>query len=309
MNRLKAKIKDRPVCILLHGRSLEELEKRITEIKNEKICWISLNAYDIVEKYILQKINKKLDIIYCGANYTPDIEVLRIPLLIQSLDKGAFLIAKRYLFTEVFPKFINIDLYKFYQKKILFLENVYNSNGKSLFEVLSTHTVSSLGYLLCALSIAGAKEIKLFGLDGCGEPPDDLLSTYYKPEIHRERRKKVTSIKSSIQSDTYIYNNKYYNTYLECMKEFNIEHIGLSVKEPVKMAEWYKNVLGFNIKRSSETDEFEKSVTFIADKDNRVMLELFKLSDISPLCDQTDHHLQLQDSHLVPPLCRKDQQS
>jgi catechol-2,3-dioxygenase len=77
------------------------------------------------------------------------------------------------------------------------------------------------------------------------------------------------------------------------MKKFNIEHIGLLVKEPVKMAEWYKNVLGFHIKLSSKTDEFEKSVAFITDKNNKVMLELGKLPDISPLCEQTSHHLQL----------------
>lgn len=77
------------------------------------------------------------------------------------------------------------------------------------------------------------------------------------------------------------------------MRKFKIEHIGIIVKEPVKMAKWYKDVLGFDIKLSSPNDESEKSVAFVTDKDSRVMLEFGKLPDIHPLCDQTDHHLQL----------------
>ena len=77
------------------------------------------------------------------------------------------------------------------------------------------------------------------------------------------------------------------------MKKLNIEHIGLIVKEPVKMAKWYKDVLGFNIKLSSNSAEAEKSVVFLTDKDNKAMLELGKLPCIHPLSEQTDHHLQL----------------
>jgi catechol 2,3-dioxygenase-like lactoylglutathione lyase family enzyme len=77
------------------------------------------------------------------------------------------------------------------------------------------------------------------------------------------------------------------------MKKFNIEHIGLIVTEPVKMADWYKNVLGFNIKLCSQSDDADSCVAFITDNDNNTMLELGKLPEITPLCDSQTHHLQL----------------
>jgi len=51
-------------------------------------------------------------------------------------------------------------------------------------------------------------------------------------------------------------------------------------------------VLGFNIKLSSENDDKDKSVAFITDKDNNVMMEVGKLLNIAPLSSRIDHHLQ-----------------
>jgi glyoxylase I family protein len=75
------------------------------------------------------------------------------------------------------------------------------------------------------------------------------------------------------------------------MKKYSIEHIGISVRKPIEMAHWYRDVLRFNI--LLEGEDSEKGVAFITDADNKVMLELGKLSNISPLCEKTDHHLQI----------------
>ena len=77
------------------------------------------------------------------------------------------------------------------------------------------------------------------------------------------------------------------------MKKFDIEHIGITVTEPVKMANWYKDVLGFNIKLSPPNDEAEEVAAFITDKNDKVMLEFGKIPGISPLSDQINNHLQL----------------
>ena len=77
------------------------------------------------------------------------------------------------------------------------------------------------------------------------------------------------------------------------MKHFMIEHIGLIVQEPVAMAQWYKDVLGFHVKLSSPNDEAEKSVAFVTDRDEKVMLEFGKLPAIAPISGQLTHHLQL----------------
>jgi catechol 2,3-dioxygenase-like lactoylglutathione lyase family enzyme len=75
------------------------------------------------------------------------------------------------------------------------------------------------------------------------------------------------------------------------MKKFEIEHIGICVKNPVEMANWYQRVLGFKIKFAAQDEE--KGVAFITDSCDKVMLELGKLPNILPLTDKMDHHLQL----------------
>jgi catechol-2,3-dioxygenase len=75
------------------------------------------------------------------------------------------------------------------------------------------------------------------------------------------------------------------------MKRYSIEHIGICVTQPVEMAHWYRDVLGFNIKL--EGQDSEKGVAFITDADDRVMLEFGKVPNVDPLCEKTDHYLQL----------------
>ena len=75
------------------------------------------------------------------------------------------------------------------------------------------------------------------------------------------------------------------------MKKYEIEHIGIAVEKPIEMANWYRDTLGFNIKFSAEDEE--KSVAFLTDGSDRVMLEFGELPNVSPLASRTDHHLQL----------------
>jgi catechol-2,3-dioxygenase len=75
------------------------------------------------------------------------------------------------------------------------------------------------------------------------------------------------------------------------MKNFEIEHIGISVEKPIEMANWYQETLGFNIKFSAEDEE--KGVAFLTDCTDKVMLELGKIPNVLPLANRLDHHLQL----------------
>ena len=76
------------------------------------------------------------------------------------------------------------------------------------------------------------------------------------------------------------------------MKRFEIEHIGVTVKEPVKMAQWYKNVMGFDIKVSTLNDDGGNSVAFLSDGKDRVLLEFCKLPEAEMLSSRINHHLQ-----------------
>jgi glyoxylase I family protein len=75
------------------------------------------------------------------------------------------------------------------------------------------------------------------------------------------------------------------------MKKYEIEHIGICVEKPIEMANWYHEVLGFNIKFSAEDEE--KAVAFLTDGSDRVMLELGKIPKVLPLTKGMSHHLQL----------------
>ena len=237
MERLKRLIKNKTICIALHGKSIEELETNIEFFDSNNICWISVNSFDIIEDYILNKINKKLDIIYCGAYFFPKIEKeIRIPKLINAFDKGAFVIAKQYIFTEIFPQNGIDGLDKIFKKQLLFLEEVFPNNKTfSLMEVLSKNTVSSIGYLLCILSIAGAEKIILFGFDGLNEQTSDILQTYYKADIQTNRRilpefkNRIDEFHEeyfcAIKGDTFHFNNTFPTYYAMCMEQFNISKL------------------------------------------------------------------------------------
>jgi catechol-2,3-dioxygenase len=75
------------------------------------------------------------------------------------------------------------------------------------------------------------------------------------------------------------------------MKKFEIEHIGICVEKPIEMAKWYHETLGFNTKFSAEDEE--KGVAFLTDSSDKVMLELGKIPNISPLASRMNHNLQL----------------
>jgi len=67
IERLRGVINKRPVAIILQGASARELEARITELGDCDICYFGLNAFRVVEKHILQKINRNFSLVMCAA--------------------------------------------------------------------------------------------------------------------------------------------------------------------------------------------------------------------------------------------------
>lgn len=64
------------------------------------------------------------------------------------------------------------------------------------------------------------------------------------------------------------------------MRKFEIEHIGICVEKPIEMANWYHEMLGFNIKFSAQDEE--KGVAFLTDSSDKVMLELGRSRGFCP---------------------------
>ena len=57
-----------------------------------------------------------------------------------------------------------------------------------------------------------------------------------------------------------------------------IEHIGISVEDPMKMAKWYQNNLNCIIKL--QKGDKNRGVAFISDKSNSILIELFSLQEV-----------------------------
>ena len=74
------------------------------------------------------------------------------------------------------------------------------------------------------------------------------------------------------------------------MRNYSIEHIGISVEDPIAIGEWYRDVLGFRIKYSGKDDD--KAVSFITDNNENIIIELGRLPQIDSLSKRINHHLQ-----------------
>lgn len=62
---------NKPVCFVLHGHSLKELDNRIEEFRHLDVVWMSLNWWNIAGD-VLKKIDKDIEYLvhYRGANGT-----------------------------------------------------------------------------------------------------------------------------------------------------------------------------------------------------------------------------------------------
>lgn len=69
-----------------------------------------------------------------------------------------------------------------------------------------------------------------------------------------------------------------------------IEHIGITVKNPFEMAEWYVKNLGFEIKRQNGTAD--NGMVFISDK-NGTIIEIIKAPGLKSTCDLLESSTQL----------------
>lgn len=72
---------------------------------------------------------------------------------------------------------------------------------------------------------------------------------------------------------------------------YRIEHVGIIVSEPLAMAQWYCDVLGFTIRLKGETPG--KTVAFVTDAPGTTMLELCESPGVESLSGRTNHQLQL----------------
>ena len=182
LNKLRKVVKNRVVGIMSHGESIKELEQRAKEFKDYDICWVSFKHYNIMEDFILKKIDKKLEIVLdCSASKFKDFEIkTRIPTMKEHMKNNTlFLSTWRLLGTQ----YREMGLYDFYQR---------NKNNIVLVDDLFKRldgTPNTLFLLISAIAVGEPKKIILFGVDGKKTESNDIFEGYYKPELQAQYRK------------------------------------------------------------------------------------------------------------------------
>lgn len=212
IERLRRVINRRPVAIILHGPSARELEARITELEDCDICYFSLNAFSVMEKYILQKINRHLSLVTGAA--APGNQMNDIIDFLERQEDNIFISTMDSFQRWKMPPGFNLDKFiKKYDEKLLFVTATFTV--MTIKEGLFLHFPSieyplhfpgqnSFSVLLSLAIIGGASRVVVFGGDGGRtDTPEfyfrqsDPVYRYSPPELKMEL---------SLMNDTKLFN-------------------------------------------------------------------------------------------------------
>lgn len=223
INKIKSIIKNRPCVVIAKGRSIEQLEKNIEQLKNYDICWVGQNRVNYIEEGILEKIEKKFDLLSDCATvhrksfYEPNH---RLPRFQEFLSReNNLLMTSELVLDECFRRY-GKDVLDKYKDKIVTIDSLVF--GENLPKKLSEPPPNSLTLLLCFLIAGQAKKIILCGVDGFTNNNIDIFETYYKPNVAKEERTLAfegsNNFKGSIPTDSRLFNERFL-TLLELYKE------------------------------------------------------------------------------------------
>ncbi len=181
LNDLKRIINNRVIIVMLHGRSIEQLENTILELKDLDICYCSLNYFTIMEDFILSKINESLDFVYdssfikgnCLQDFNEKARIPRLRRFLNRKEDNLWLTTSQVIKSIMF-QVGNEEFILRYIDKIFLVQKKLN---------LDLEVPSSMLPLLGSCIIGEARKIILCGFDGYKE--GNKLESYYKPELQR----------------------------------------------------------------------------------------------------------------------------
>lgn len=191
MNKLQKIINGRPVCMLVHGKSIVELEQYIHLLKDKDICWASTGVFPMMEEFILSSIGKKLDIVFDCATVAPhlfkDYEFgVRLPRIDEFLsrEENNLWCTSFGIIRDTIRPLVPIWETK-YADKIQLIDNLVHPDVIPRFMDAPNSATLMIGTLLGG----GASKIIVFGLDGYNGPVACPPEEYYHPELIVEERK------------------------------------------------------------------------------------------------------------------------
>ena len=224
IERLRRVINKRPVAIILQGASARELEARITELEDCDICYASLNAFRVIEKSILQKINRNLSLVMCAAAPGRQMNDI-IDFLERQEDniifstRDSFHPPKRDPFhPQKMPQGFDFDKFiKKYDEKLLFFTGTAATllirsglflRVPNIEYPLHFPRENSFSMLLLLALIGGASQVVIFGGDGGRVNTREFYFRESDPEYQRfyTDRYMEQTMEQGIMNDTRWFN-------------------------------------------------------------------------------------------------------
>lgn len=213
VTNLQKIIKGRTVAILLHGRSIKELETRINEFADYNFCYTSINRFSIMERKILSKIGKKLDIVFLMSEQEMPRRVEETKEFLNRKTNNCLMTTYSAL-SWLIPKDWN-EIVEKYSSKLYIMPRLL---CRPVYPI-------SLALILDQLIMNKVKQVILFGADGFLLPSGKvtwdqnlMLNTYFDPGFFiNERRASGLSFGTKHFNDTFRYDDRIINV-LNCSK-------------------------------------------------------------------------------------------
>lgn len=205
IDHLRKIIGGRPVAILAAGPSIQQLEHRIIELKNEDICYFGINKFFVQETHILHKIDKRMSVVSLSGREGMVVAIKSIlEFLNRNEDNMFFSSFYRDSFGLLGDDFNLTEFLKDYDKKLLFFslgsQRIFPNNDQPLHFIES----NSLLLLIQLALIGKAHSIILFGADGHGGERSNKY--YYRQDEYSI--KGWSGVNESLMNDTrYFFNN------------------------------------------------------------------------------------------------------
>jgi hypothetical protein len=198
-------LKNKNCAILAHGKSIEELEKRIQEFKDLNVVWCGMNYFNPTEE-VLKLINKEFKVVFDCSTVKNNVEYElkgRLPRLREYLDRNTdnIYITLRTGRDNLFDlrNRISPEFNSKYQEKIIYGEDLgFDTNQFCV----SLHLYITILYKM------GAKKIFLFGADGGGSGGNNVDS-YFQAEIINKDKVLADNVSYNMVGDTNNINSTY----------------------------------------------------------------------------------------------------
>ena len=211
IDHLRRIVNGRTVAILAAGSSINDLEKRISELRHADICYFSLNSFTVLETPILEQIGKHLSIVMCSSREGIPRDMKDIVDFLNRDEDNMFVSSFWRDTFELMDR--DFDLNQFlskYDRKLIFFDLSWERTVPNSDWPLHFIVSNSLLVLLQIAIIGKASRIVLFGADGgYGK---NVKEWYYRQEDSGHRGSATGEFIVAPQENLIYDTNRYFNS-------------------------------------------------------------------------------------------------